>query len=546
MPTRDTSPFDFISPLDSRYYGPEEAFFAALHPYLSEAATILYQLRVEQALLAELEASGVAPAGTSAALAAALAADPVTAAEVYAEEERIHHNIRALVNCIRRRLEASPRAQGFVHLFVTSNDVMDTARALALRDVTREVLLPDLHRLMEALVGAARRHADTVQIGRTHGRHAVPLTLGYWLANYVDRLGLRMERIARAAGDLRGMVSGAVGAHNSFALRWPDDPAAFERRALARLGLKPAEGGVSTQVVQPEFVADFAHALVSTFSVLANLADDYRHLMRSEIEELGEKTRRVGSSTMPHKINPKDFENVKSLWKAAMPRMATVYMDQISEHQRDLTNSASGRFLNELVAVFAYAVRRLDKAVRATVVSLPALERNFEAGRQWTVAEPLYIALALSGEDDAYEIAKRLAEECRDREMGLLDYLHTPEGGKIVDRLAPELQRVVLDPRRYLGDSASRTRLVCDLWWGGEAGGEAGTTGAGGGEAGESGESGETGDAERPRGRVNPLDRLTAPLAARPLDAGAAGGASSAGAAGDAQARPSPVPGAMG
>ena len=528
MPTRELSPFDFISPLDARYYGPEEDFFAALHPYLSEAATILYQLRVEQALLAELEASGVAPRGTSQALAAALRTDPITPAEVYAEEERIHHNIRALVNCIGRRLEAAvpaaPAAKGYVHLFVTSNDVMDTARALALRDVTREVLLPDLHELMAVLVGAARQHAETLQIGRTHGRHAVPLTLGYWLANYVDRLGQRMERISQSAAELRGMISGAVGAHNSFALRWPEDPAAFELRVLARLGLRPAAGAVSTQVVQPEFVADFAHALVSTFSVLANLADDYRNLMRSEIEEIGEQTRRVGSSTMPHKVNPKNFENVKSLWKAAMPRMTTVYMDQLSEHQRDLTNSASSRFLNELVALFDYAVRRTGKAVRGTVVSLPALERNFEAGRQWTVAEPLYIALALAGEKDAYEISKRLAELCRDREMGLLDYLHTPEGGEVVDRLPPELQRVVLDPRLYTGDSAARTRLVCDMWWG----------------------------CDGNQGRVHPLDRLTAPLERPPderalaatVPAGAAGTAAGAG-AGAAEGL-SPAPGAMG
>jgi len=525
MPTRELSPYDFISPLDARYYGPEEDFFAALHPYLSEAATILYQLRVEQALLAELEASGVAPGGTSRALAAVLREDPITPAEVYAEEQRIHHNIRALVNCIGRRLDAS--SQGYVHLFVTSNDVMDTARALALRDVTREVLLPDLHELMAVLVGAARQHAETLQIGRTHGRHAVPLTLGYWLANYVDRLGQRMERIGQAAVELRGMISGAVGAHNSFALRWPDDPAAFELRVLARLGLRPAAGAVSTQVVQPEFVADFAHALVSTFSVLANLADDYRNLMRSEIEEIGEPTRRVGSSTMPHKVNPKNFENVKSLWKAAMPRMTTVYMDQVSEHQRDLTNSASSRFLNELVALFDYAVRRTSKAVRGTVVSLPALERNFEAGRQWTVAEPLYIALALAGERDAYEISKRLAELCRDREMGLLDYLHTAEGGEIVDRLPPDLQRVVLDPRQYTGDSAARTRLVCDLWWG-----SGGAAGEAGGEA---------------RGRVHPLDRLTAPLVRPADDVALAADAFPGGPAGAAAAEGlSPAPGAMG
>jgi len=230
---------------------------------------------------------------------------------------------------------------------------------------------------------------------------------------------------------------------------------------------------------------------------------------------------------MPHKVNPKNFENVKSLWKAAMPRMTTVYMDQVSEHQRDLTNSASSRFLNELVALFDYAVRRTSKAVRGTVVSLPALERNFEAGRQWTVAEPLYIALALAGERDAYEISKRLAELCRDREMGLLDYLHTAEGGEIVDRLPPDLQRVVLDPRQYTGDSAARTRLVCDLWWG-----SGGAAGEAGGEA---------------RGRVHPLDRLTAPLVRPADDVALAADAFPGGPAGAAAAEGlSPAPGAMG
>src|ERR1700732_1861475 len=257
MPETNFSPFDFISPVDSRYYGPEKDFFRDLHPYLSEAATIRYQLCVEQALLAELEASGVAPFGTSKILVEALERDPITPREVYEEEEKIHHNIRALVNCIRRRLD--PSAQGYVHLFVTSNDIMDTARALALRDVTRDVILVELHALMKMLVDLTQEHAETAQIGRTHGRHAVPLTLGYWLANYVDRLGQRMENIGHTAVNLRGMISGAVGAHNSFALKWPEDPGAFELRVLARMGLRPSEGSVSTQIIQSEYVTDYAH-----------------------------------------------------------------------------------------------------------------------------------------------------------------------------------------------------------------------------------------------------------------------------------------------
>src|SRR5262249_52484347 len=156
------------------------------------------------------------------------------------------------------------------HLFATSADIQDTARSLALRDLTREILLPELRKLIFILAELAKKHAADPQIGRTHGRFAEPITIGYWLANYVARLTERAERIAQAAKELRGMFSGAVGAHSALALRWPTDPAAMEIDVLDRLGLKPGEGSVSTQVIQPEYLTDYAHALVSTFGVLAN------------------------------------------------------------------------------------------------------------------------------------------------------------------------------------------------------------------------------------------------------------------------------------
>ena len=123
--------------------------------------------------------------------------------------------------------------------------------------------------------------------------------------------------------------------------------------------LKPAE--ISTQIIPPEPLSDFIHTLVSSFSVLANFSDDMRHLQRSEIAEVGEafEEEQVGSSTMPQKRNPINFENVKSMWKAFMPRMLTVYMDGISEHQRDLTNSCSQRYLPELLVAFDSSIRRM-------------------------------------------------------------------------------------------------------------------------------------------------------------------------------------------
>src|SRR5690606_11352818 len=122
-------------------------------------------------------------------------------------------------------------------------------------------------------------------------------------------------------------------------------------------------GEHATQVGAPEYITDYVHALVSCFGVLANFADDMRHLQRSEIGETGEAfdPLQVGSSTMPHKRNPWNFEHVKSLWKTFMPRMTTVYMDQISEHQRDLTNSAPSSIVMEVSGGLALAAGRLRR-----------------------------------------------------------------------------------------------------------------------------------------------------------------------------------------
>lgn len=455
------TPFDFISPIDTRYYGADPNIFQTLHPYLSDKANLKYQLKVEQAIVAVLEQHGVAPRGTSVHLAKAV--QEIDFAEVFEEDLRVHHDIRAIVNCIQRRMPAHSR--GYVHLFATSYDIRDSARALLLRDVTAHVIFPALRRLVGRIADLAEKSADIVQIGRTHGRHAEPITVGYWLANYVERLGERTEGLVRSAANLRGKFSGAVGAHNALALHW-DDPALIEEEVLARLGLRPSDCATSTQIVHPEYVCDYIHSIMSAFSVLANLADDIRNLMRSEIDEIvGRDTDTIQSSTMPHKVNPRDYENVKSLWKAFVPRMLTYYFDQISEHQRDLTNSASGRFTNELIAGFYYAVCRLETALGSAEFNLEALGRNLENSKEWTLAEPLYIALALSGHHDPYEAVRRLFRGAREHHVGLRTFLiENREAQDILSQISTAHREKVLEPSEYLGDAPERTRHTCEVW----------------------------------------------------------------------------------
>jgi adenylosuccinate lyase len=459
------NPFDTASPLDARYYLADAEFFQRLHPYVSEYAQVKYLAQVEAALAQALADVGLCPAEAAAEIARA--ATEVTPEEVYDEERRIQHNIRALVNCIRRRV--SPAARPFVHLFATSADIMDTARALCLKDVTRAVLVPDLANLIRQLIRLAREHAHTPQMGRTHGQHAVPITFGFAVALYVSRLGQRLEQLVRAARELRGKLAGAVGAYNALALYRPDDPAAVEALLMGKLGLAPPE--ISSQVVQPEHVTDFVYVLVSCWGVMANLADDIRHLQRSEIREIQDRkaadprTEVVGSSTMPHKVNPKDFENVKSLWKAYAPRLLTVLLDQISEHQRDLTNSASGRFVTETVTAFAYGVRRLRGALESVTADAARMREVLESGKDPVAAEPLYVLLSLSGHPDAHEQARVLARQARVQGCTLTEAIRAERSlDPYLQQLTPAQRAVLEDPARYLGAAAERTLAVCADW----------------------------------------------------------------------------------
>jgi adenylosuccinate lyase len=453
--------------MDGRYVGADEEILAEVSPYLSAEAEIRYQVRVEVAILRVYAELGICPSGGLPSLDGL--EETVRLDEVSAEEEKTRHNIRALVNVMKKRVHESLRP--YVHLGPTSADITDTARALALRDFVRRPMLKRLGALERRLIGLAREEAGTPQIGRTHGQHAVPTTFGHAMALYVSRLGGRIEALAGAAGRLVGKLAGAVGTYNSFALVRPGDPREIERRVLAALGLKTSPTGTASQIAEPEPVADLAYAAISGLGVLANLADDLRHLMRSEIGEIRKVTTKehVGSSTMPHKVNPVDFENVKSLWKAFMPRLVTVLMDQISEHQRDLTNSASGRFLNELLAGVHYAGVRMDRALAKTRVDRDAMRRNLDGSRETFVAEPLYIALGLGDVPDAYDIVKSLSDRARERGTTLGAVIRKdgwPAGA--ADRMPRDrrelLEAILEHPEQYAGIARGVAEETCAAW----------------------------------------------------------------------------------
>jgi len=443
--------FRNLSPLDHRYYQANEEAFSALADCLSEDATVRYCTRVEAALLAlHLHDRGLLTEENRAAIDKL--ETEVTSEAVYEEERTTHHNIRALVRVIKQHLPAE--AAAFVHLGATSVDILDTANALRCREATLKVLLPRLITLERQLIQLADDHARTLQVGRTHGQHGVPITFGFAIAEYVSRLGKSIEEIAIRAQRLRGKLAGAVGAYNSLSMV-TDDPPGFERRVLESLELLPSDH--STQMVEPEYLLRLLLELNVAFGIVANLADDLRNLQRTEIDELRElfTSTQVGSSTMPQKRNPWNSEHVKSLWKTFAPRVMTFYMDQISEHQRDLTNSASGRFVVDYFAGFLAAIERMTRVVSTLRVDEQRMRTNLAMTGDMVLSEAAYTLLATTGRPDAHEDLRTATIAAGESGEPVATVLR--RNPDLWEQLAAALRRVGLDPQTFFEDPAHYT-----------------------------------------------------------------------------------------
>ncbi|MCL2067606.1 MAG: lyase family protein [Treponema sp.] len=464
--------FHCISPIDHRYSVSEKAVFESLVPWISEEASISACVKAEIALIiAHLTVRGRLTPEIKAKLEKAVAG--VDPAEVYADEEKTHHNIRSLVNVLMRKIpsEFTP----LVHLGATSVDILDTGLSYRMAGVTRNVVLPLLKKLELQLCAFVQKEAETPQVGRTHGQHALPITLGFAVSGYVSRLGKSILEIEKRSRELKGKLSGAVGSYNATSMI-VKDPLELERIYLAQLGLEPSEH--STQLVEPEYLLRLLLEFNVAFGIIANLADDLRNLQRSEIGEVREgfTADQVGSSTMPQKRNPWNSEHVKSLWKAFMPRVNTFFMDQISEHQRDLTNSASQRFIADYVAGFCLAISRMSTVVEGLGADRQKLLANLYGGNipGGIMAEPAYILLAETGVSDAHEVIRKITLKAEQEKISFAAALSKePDtlgkiGGKMAELgLIPSAGKALSffeKPENYCGLAAKKAKALAEKY----------------------------------------------------------------------------------
>ena len=471
MPNMETrNIFENISSLDHRYSLSEKAVFDGLSKYISEAASVRSMAKCEAALVkAHLSVRGTLTDEIAKSLDDV--AENIDPNEVYQEEEKTQHNVRALVNVMKKKVNAD--VAPLVHLGATSVDILDTALSVRMRDAVQNVVLPELKSLEKHLCAIAERECATPQVGRTHGQHAVPITFGWSIAEFVSRLGKSILKIEELSKDLKGKLAGPVGSYNgpSMIVKDPED---LEKRYLAFVGLEPSE--YSNQLVEPEYLLRLLLELNVAFGIIANLADDLRNLQRSEIGEVFEyfSSTQVGSSTMPQKRNPWNSEHVKSLWKAFSPRVMTFYMDQISEHQRDLTNSASQRFIADYVTGFTMAVARMNKVVSGLQADRENMAKNLAGAggkvKGGVLAEPAYILLGEAGVSDGHEVIRKITLEAEQSGKTFFEVLktHTDAFTKITAQLeklgVANPENFFEKPENYCGLAAVKSKRLAQKY----------------------------------------------------------------------------------
>ena len=325
------------------------------------------------------------------------------------------HDVAAFVAGVQETVGDAGR---YLHLGLTSSDVVDTALATQLRDAAR-IIDADCGVLEDALVEQAERHRLTVMMGRTHGVHAEPLTLGIKLANVVDELRRSRNRLAMATEEISvGQLSGAVGTHASV-------PPEVEEHVCRGLGLAVAP--VSTQVLARDRHASFVTALALLGTVLERMATAIRLLQVTEVDEVEEpfSDRQKGSSAMPHKRNPVLCERICGLARVLRGHAVTAMENVALWHERDISHSSAERLiLPDACALAGYMLRLSTRIVRGLRVRPERMQENL--GRDGGVAFSQRVLTALIVEagwsrERAYRAVQALAQRARDGEGGFRD-----------------------------------------------------------------------------------------------------------------------------
>ena len=438
-----------VSPLDYRY-GRDEA-----KQIWSREGRHARQLEVERALIwAHSKLGRVSPEHYD---IVADIADPgiVTADRVDEIELETRHDIMALTKAMA---EAAGEAGWCIHLGATSNDIVDSAVALQIKD-SIYLQVETLSNLTLTLCEIAERERNTVMIGRTHGQAAVPITFGLKVAVWVDELRRHLERLREltpraTTGKFLGAVgTGAAQGENAFEL---------QELIMRNLGLETPMA--TTQVVGRDRYIEWVGWMANLATSIEKILQEIRNLQRSEIAEVAEYfdvKKQVGSSTMAHKKNPITAENACGLARIVRSMIIPSYENALLWHERDLANSSAERFtLSHSMILLDDIIIKCDKVMKNLVVDSEKMRKNIDLQKGLVMAEKVMLVLVEQGmpRDDAHEILRSCSMEAIEQNKNLFDIC--AEKGEIINKINLETLREVFKPENHLGFSGSIVDLT--------------------------------------------------------------------------------------
>ena len=438
-----------VHPIDYRY-GTKE-----MKRIWSEESKIKRMIWVEIALLRALAKKGYFD--ESKVKKAQEQALKVTPARVKEIEMEIRHDVMALVRAISEAVDRD--IARWVHFGATSNDIIDTATATQLRDAVK-ILELKLKKLLRLFAEKAVEYRDVVCLGRTHGQAALPVTYGFRFAVWASELARHYVRLQQMKERLLvGQMSGAVGTQASFG----EDGIEIEREVMKLLGLKPAI--ISTQIIPRDIYCEYIEFLANLATTLEKIAMNIRILQRAEVgevmEEFGKK--QVGSSTMPHKRNPIDCENICGIARVIRGFVEPQHQSAILWEERDLTNSSAERIiLVEATVLTDHILTKMIKVVKKLKLDLENVRKNLEAQKGLNLSEAVMIAMTKKGvgRQEAHEILREASMSAYTNKTSLLEELLNDE--RITKYFTKEELENLLKPENYLGTAKKKIEMVVE------------------------------------------------------------------------------------
>jgi adenylosuccinate lyase len=423
-----------------------------------EEARVQRLLDVEAALALAHAEVGDIPRKDAEKIASMASTRYVKVARVKAIEKEIKHDIASLVRALA---EVCGSSGAYVHLGATSYDIVDTANALQLKAAS-EIIEKNLATLKSILQKQAARYKETVMIGRTHGQHALPITLGFKFAVWGYEISRHIERLNNCRPRVvAGKVSGAVGTQASLG----ENAARIQELVMKRLGISAAE--ISTQIVQRDRYAEFICLQAMIAASLENFATEIRELQRPEIGELFEsfeKEHQVGSSTMPHKRNPETCERVCGLARIVRSLCVPALENVVTWHERDLTQSSAERFiLPESCILTDYLLFLMGNIVANLRVDEQRMLRNLNLTQGRAMSEAVMMALVAKGvnRQEAHELLRKLTIKSEVEKRNFREILL--EDKFVCGKLSTKEVDEALDPKNYLGTAVEQAAKFANL-----------------------------------------------------------------------------------